>query len=335
MPAPDQDTIRLDRGIFDYTLRATGRHQAVLVVLTIAVFLLEVAPLELQRRVINDLVKHREYDDILLLCVAYLGAVLIQGGTKLVLNVYRGWVGEWATRDLRRRVRLLSLASSASSSSTSSEAQGIQAAMVVSEVEPIGGFVGTAVSEPLLQIGILASVLAYMTHVDWRLGLAALGLFVPQLVFVPLMQNAMNRRTKQRVKIIRRLSISVVGSAAEMAEAMAECRDEERIERVFQLNVGILRLKFGMNFLMNLSTHLQVIAGLGIGGWLVHEGELEVGGIVAFISGIGKTADPWGDLVNYFRDVNLNIVKYRLMRDAVDQQLGQRDQPAGSALVAD
>jgi hypothetical protein len=38
------------------------------------------------------------------LCAAYAGVVLVQGATKLGLNVYRGWVGEKAIRDLRRRV---------------------------------------------------------------------------------------------------------------------------------------------------------------------------------------------------------------------------------------
>lgn len=328
---PDENAIRLDRGIFRYVIRATGRHQLVIALLTIAVFLLEIVPLELQRRVINDLVKHREYSMILVLCGAYCASVLVQGGTKLGLNIYRGWVGEWATRDLRRRVRLL--VSAPTRASSGSEAQGVQAAMVVSEVEPIGGFVGGAISEPLLEGGILASVPAYMVHVDWRMGAAALGLFMPQLIFVPLMQRAMNRRTKKRVKIIRRLSVSVVDTPADSGGDKA--LDEGRIERVFHLNVGILRLKFTMNFLMNLSTQLQVISALLIGGWLVHEEQLEVGAIVAFISGIGKLADPWGDLVNYFRDVNLNQVKFKLMRDAVDFQLAETDGSHGSALVAD
>jgi hypothetical protein len=42
--------------------------------------------------------------------------------------------------------------------------------------------------------------------------------------------------------------------------------------------------------------------------------------VVAFISGIGRITDPWGDLVNYFRDVNLTQVKFGLLRDAVNQQ---------------
>jgi hypothetical protein len=132
--------------------------------LTVCVFLLEVVPLELQRRIVNDLVKHRDYRLVIVLCAVYAGAVLVQGGTKLVLNVYRSWVGERATRDLRRRVRVL--VSSPSPALSGWEAQGIQASMIVAEVEPIGGFVGASVSEPLLQGGVLLSVLAYMIHVD-------------------------------------------------------------------------------------------------------------------------------------------------------------------------
>ena len=317
MNAPFNETdLKLDHGIFRYVVRTTGRHQIFITLLTIGVFLLEVVPLELQRRVVNDLVKHRDYRMTVVLCGAFCASVLIQGGTKLALNIYRGWVGESATRDLRRRVRLL--VGSSSETSSGPEAQGVQAAMVVSEVEPIGGFVGGAISEPLLQGGILASVLAYMVHVDYRMGASALALFVPQLIFVPLMQRAMNRRTEKRVRTIRRLSIGVVDEAS--GDAAHGKLDDARINRVFRLNLGILSIKFTMNFLMNLSTQLQIIAALLVGGWAVYQDQLEVGGVVAFISGIGKLADPWGDLVNYFRDVNLNQVKFRLMRDAVNFQ---------------
>ena len=50
-------------------------------------------------------------------------------------------------------------------------------------------------------------------------------------------------------------------------------------------------------------------------------GHIEIGGVVAFISGIGRLNDPWGDLVNYFRDVNVTQIKYRLLTDAVNQLL--------------
>ncbi|MBV9966039.1 MAG: ABC transporter ATP-binding protein, partial [Alphaproteobacteria bacterium] len=173
-----------------------------------------------------------------------------------------------------------------------------------------------SVSEPLLQAGILCSVLAYMIHVDVRMAGIAILFFIPQLIFVPLMQHAMNRRTR-RVRIIRQLSVSVVEGGGDAARDRA---DDSRIERVFQLNMGIYRFKFSMNFLMNLSTQLQIIGALAVGAWAVINQQLEIGGVVAFVSGISRITDPWGDLVNYFRDANINQVKFGLLRDAVNQQ---------------
>lgn len=51
----------LPRNIFRYVLGTSGLHQLSLLALTVCVFLLEVVPLELQRRIVNDLVKHRPF----------------------------------------------------------------------------------------------------------------------------------------------------------------------------------------------------------------------------------------------------------------------------------
>jgi hypothetical protein len=50
--------------------------------------------------------------------------------------------------------------------------------------------------------------------------------------------------------------------------------------------MGIFKLKFTMNFLMNICNHLQVVSALLVGGWWVYTGHIEIGGVVAFISGI-------------------------------------------------
>src|SRR5271169_2129968 len=300
----------LPRNVFRYVLATSGLHQLALLALTAGVALLEVVPLELQRRIVNDLVKHRPYSWVVGLCAVYAGTVLLQGGTKLALNIYRGWVGERAKRDLRRRVH--TVIENPAAASPAAEAQGISISMIVAEVEPIGGFVGESVSEPLLQGGIMASVLAYLIHIDPWMALAAIGLFIPQLIFVPLLQSAVNRRTGARIQVLRQLGIAII-DRADGAE------DERRIELAFALDMGIFKIKFTMNFLMNLCNHLQRVSALLIGGWWVYTNHLEIGGVVAFISGIGRINDPWGDLVNYFRDLNVTQVKYRLLADAVSQ----------------
>ncbi len=298
----------LPRNVYRYVFGTSALHQLALLALTASIALLEVAPLELQRRIVNDLVKHRPYSWVIWLCAVYAGVVLVQGSTKLALNIYRGWVGERAKRDLRRRVHTVVEAPAAIS--PAAEAQGISISMIVAEVEPIGGFVGESVSEPLLQAGIMASVLAYLIHIDPWMALAAIALFIPQLIFVPLLQLAVNRRTGARIQVLRQLGIAMIARND-------DAEDDRRIERAFALDMGIFKIKFTMNFLMNLCNHLQIVSALLVGGWWVYTNHLEIGGVVAFISGIGRINDPWGDLVNYFRDVNVTQVKYRLLADAV------------------
>jgi ABC-type multidrug transport system fused ATPase/permease subunit len=312
-------SIRLPRSLFRYVLDTSAPHQALLLLLTVAVFLIELVPLELQRRIVNDLVKHRTFGSVVTLCAIYAGVVLVHGSSKLVLNIYRNWVGERAIRDLRQRIqRLVGLSSDAASDP---EAQGVEISMVVAEVEPIGSFVGSSVSEPLLQAGVLLEMLAYMTHLDPWMSLIAVAIFIPQLVFVPLMQRAIIDRTAKRVQVLRGLSVSIV-------ETQGDRGDQGPIQRVFELDMGIFKLKFTMNFLMNFCNHLQRVAALLLGGWYVLTDQLEIGGVVAFISAVDKLNDPWGDLVNYFRDFSVNAVKYRLVATAVDDLL------AGEELAA-
>jgi len=40
--------------------------------------------------------------------------------------------------------------------------------------------------------------------------------------------------------------------------------------------------------------------------------------VIAFVSGLTKVNDPWGDIVDWFREMTVTRVKYVLIRDAVD-----------------
>jgi ABC-type multidrug transport system fused ATPase/permease subunit len=82
--------------------------------------------------------------------------------------------------------------------------------------------------------------------------------------------------------------------------------------------MGIYKIKYSMNMLMNLMYALAVAVALGVGGWLAVAGSIEVGTVVAVVSGLGKLNDPWGDLVNWAREWSVDSVKYRLFADAVN-----------------
>ncbi len=272
-------------------------------------------PLELTRRIVDAVTKHRGFKLTILLGVVYVGAVFIQGGTKLVLNVYRGWVSERATRNLRNRV--LAVTDTSVAQAPAPETVGTELSMLVSEVEPIGAFVSESISEPLLQGGVVLCLLAYMVHVQLGIAVVAFVFFVPQLVFVPMMQGAVNWRTKSRVALLREVSADVVAARDNADLSLDESL--RRVDRVFKLDMGIFRFKYSMNFLMNLCTHGQIVGILMVGGWYVYTDQLNIGGVVAFLAAVNRLNDPWGDLVNYFRDLNSIQVRYRLLAESVNR----------------
>jgi hypothetical protein len=188
---------RVPTNLFRYVFAVSWRHQIALVGLTVIAFLLEIVPLEIQRRVVNNLVKERPFQLVIVLCAAYAERRSDSGCDQAWLTIYRPWVGGNATQDLRRHV--IRYSRTAPAVAPGPEARGIGAAMIVAEVEPIGDFVSSSLFEPLLQAGILLSVSAYIVHLDRWMAAAALALFLRQPVFVPLMQGAINRRANVRV----------------------------------------------------------------------------------------------------------------------------------------
>jgi hypothetical protein len=141
-------------GIYGQVWKVSGTKQVWLSLLTTAVFLLSLVPLELQREVVNDAVAKRHIWHVTLLCAAYVAVTLVQGSLKLALNVFRGSVSETAVRTLRRKIYQAGEGIPGS--------QGIQVSIIIAEADAVGGFVGISISEPLLQLGILVSVAGYM-----------------------------------------------------------------------------------------------------------------------------------------------------------------------------
>ena len=87
--------------LYRYVWHVSGRAQLALTALSVCLFLLDLAPIELQRRIINGAVDHRPFGVLATLCVLYAATALAQGGMKLLSNIYRGSIVETANRRLR------------------------------------------------------------------------------------------------------------------------------------------------------------------------------------------------------------------------------------------
>lgn len=310
------------KALYRYIWQTSARDQIVLSLMSAGVFVLELIPLELQRRIVNAAVHRQDFDLIVKLCLVYLAVALVHGGLKLVTNVYKGSVSEATNKDLRLKMQPVMSTELASDRPIGDE--GVRISMIVSEVEAVGGFAGSSFSDPVLNAGILLSVFGYMLYVQPWMAAIALAMFCPQLLVIPTLQEAINQRTEQRIQTLRALSAEILHEASDPASAPRRERFRRRIAFVYVLNVQIFVRKFGINFVMNLLYTLGLIGILGVGGWMVLQGRTEVGTIVAFISGLNRMNTPWRDLMTWLREVTNAGTKYQLIAEQLGSMAATR-----------
>ncbi|MGI9436558.1 MAG: ABC transporter transmembrane domain-containing protein, partial [Geminicoccaceae bacterium] len=199
----------MDRSIFGYILRHSKTAQLAILALTAASFPFLYAMLDLPKTIINDAmanagggtvfgIKLDQVNYLFALCGIFLVLVLINGGFKYVINVYKGIIGE---RMLRRlRYELYSRIMRFPLPHFRRVSQGELVQMITAEVEPLGGFISQAFALPAFQGGTLLTILAFMFAQDPVLGLAAVILYPFQIWIIPKLQRQVNLLGKARVK---------------------------------------------------------------------------------------------------------------------------------------
>ena len=320
----------LPKNYFTLIWRISGGDQVWLCLLSGLIAVLNTVPIEIQRRVVNRSLKEGSFRSLAFFVSAYAAVVLGQGLLKLLSNIYRSWVSEHGVRSLRTFLNQRD-GGAASDADTTAQTQGTEISMVIAESEPIGAFVGESISEPLLQGGILLSVSGYLLYLQPVMAIVIAAVFAPQFIFVPLMQRAVTRRAQARIAKLREASGALVG---EEEGADLRRQQESRFAEVFRLNMGVYKLKYTMNFLMNLCHQWGIAGVLGIGGWLVVGGKTEVGTIVAFISGLATIKDPWDDLATWFQTAMVTQGRYQLFYEALSKE-GSASKTEGVSAAAE
>lgn len=315
----------LPRSFVRFIFAATGWHQLAVSAISIAVFLLNAAPIETQRRIIDAAVKGGSASTVLSLIIAQCVIIVAFGLSKLLMNIYRAWLGECATRALRVLVEGRIEQAEATQDHSAS---GTGLAIIYAEADDVGSFVGSSISAPIVELGFLVSVFAYLAALDGRLMLLSVVVLSPQFVFVPLMQRAINQRVKRRTQVLRQFGDDMLKALPSIGNS----RNVERLNEVFALDMGVLQLKFSLKFLMNFTYSAGSILVLGIGSLLVIRGETEIATVITFLSAIGKVVDPWNDVVDWARSFAVATVKYELIRKG-SEKIGGRASRMGSTAL--
>jgi ABC-type multidrug transport system fused ATPase/permease subunit len=309
--------------LYRYVWLVSHRRQIVLCSATVVVALIAMVPLEIQRRIVDHAIAEARLSYLLLLCGAYLGVILVQGGIKYFLNIYRGRTVEEVARALRLTIYARTRSRATDDAEVSAHAateQGTVVAMVAAEVEDLAGFVGDSISAPLLQIGTAATVLGYLFWVEPLIAAFAIIVYLPQLFVVPLGQKRINFWAATHARLIRYLGDLIVapygrGTGPGGADQMD--RFVGIAKQTFDSRIHVYRIKFFLTFFGNFLDAIGPLAILLIGGLLVIRGHTQMSTLVVFISGFQRVADPWDQLTAFYRTLSNARVKYRLIVDAL------------------
>ncbi|WP_374654060.1 ABC transporter transmembrane domain-containing protein [Dongia sp.] len=306
----------MPQSLFVFIWRVSGRKQVLLCLLTVIVALLTAVPLELQRRIVDDAIHNREVAYLLLLAAVYLGVLLVQGALKYALNVFRGWLVE----DVARLLRHLIFDGTQRNGAHAAVKKGAVVSMIAAETEDLAGFVGDSISFPLMQAGTALSALGYLIWVEPRIAIFAAVLYMPQFFVVPLGQRRINRWGNIHARLLRKMGDTIVGSEIDRkGRPRFRRRFHRLVQGAFRTRLGIYRVKFFLTFFGNFLDALAPLIVLSVGGWLVIEGEVEVSTLVVFITGFQKVADPWDQLLTFYRTASNANVKYHLIADALPE----------------
>lgn len=293
--------------LYAYVYKVSAKQQVRLGLLTLAVFPLALAPLELQRRIINYAVAHSAVELLLAYGGLYLAVLLLQGGLKILRDMYMYRIAEGVTRLLRRKfVRL--------ESRDAGIDEGTKQAIISSESEKVGGFVAECIALPLLQVGTVLSIAVYMLAIEPLIAVVAIVFLVPSVVLVGLTQPVMNRLSRSKITVVRALGESVLRGGRQ--DAGPEAAPDSLVERIYDLRLRFTTIKIATKSLNQLVASLGLLSILLVGGWLAIQGRTEIGIIVAFMSGYERMTNPVRDLLNFYRRLSMMRVQYKLVADA-------------------
>ncbi len=326
------------RNIFAFAIRMGGRHQFAVCLLALAIAALAVAPIDLQRRIINEAVEAGDLTLLGWLAAVYLVVMLSRRALKFALGVYQRWLSESAALYCRGHLSELARAqvpderagrNAHESTKTEgmgrnrNEGAGRRVAVIVQEIGKVSEFVGTGLSKPLTLAAELILVLGYMLATAPVVAAVAFTFFVPQFALAPLLQARLNRLMAEGTDLRRQLSDALVDFNLESRKSDSSsnpnedgvAREQELRVRIFRNRMKLEIYKQALKFAIGLLNALAPLSVLVFGGYLVTQGQTTIGVIVAFMTGFERLANPVRELIAYYRMTSLLDQQHTMIAD--------------------
>jgi ABC-type bacteriocin/lantibiotic exporter with double-glycine peptidase domain len=302
--------------LFDWVFRGNRNLKLLLVITVCATVFVRVIPLEMQKRIVNQAIKLKAFELLLIYCSLYLAAVVIAGGLKFVISYLQTIIGQRALaamrKDLYRHVLTLPLGFFRKTQ------PGMVVQSFVSELATAGDFVGMAVAVPVTSVLSLLAFTAYLLWLNPLLAIVSFAIY-PLAVFVlPMLQRRANMENKKRVDVSRDFS----GKLAEAISGIHEIQGnaayhletnkfEFLVNKLQKIRIAWNLYRQGIKVSNNFFTSFSPFIIFLLGGHLTIKGRLELGSLVAFLSAQEKLFDPWSELIDVYQTYQEASVSYQ------------------------
>ncbi|GAB7023857.1 ABC transporter transmembrane domain-containing protein [Salidesulfovibrio brasiliensis] len=309
--------------LYSWVFHKNLKLQLVVAAVILVTVAMRVLPLEMQKRIINQAIGMSDLHKLYLYCGLYIGATVLAGVLKYVINLLQNYIGERTLKVIRERLYEHVLSLPVNFYRHTSPGQVIS--YTITELIPVATFIGAAVAVPMVNVLTFLAMAGYMFYLNPLLGLLSISIYPIEIFVIPQLQKFFNRANRDRIDQNQQVagligeSISGVHEVHSNASIPLESNKfRDVIERLYHATLRMNAFKFGIKFVNNFFQSLGPFILFLVGGYLAIKGRFDLGALVAFLSAYEKLYDPWRELMDFWQNYIDSSVRYRQVMDGFD-----------------
>jgi ATP-binding cassette subfamily B protein len=264
---------------------------------------------------------------------------LSSGLLGVLQNFLNTKVGQAIMRDLRQQLFKNLQMQSMAFFTNSRSGEVIQ--RVTGDVQMVQSVVTTMVVSALTQITIVVTAVAILFSMDWKL--ASIALFILPIFVLPVGKVAsLRKKIRLEAQRVRSEMTSHLNETFGVSGALLTrifTREEKQQERFSELNQKSMDLELKSSLVGRwFSMFLGILSPMGTaliyvyGGLSVMQGDMTIGGIIAFSAYLGKLYSPVSSLLNLHIEVSTALVIFQRIFEFQDMEPDVSDNPEAKDL---
>lgn len=285
-------------------------------------------PLEFQKRIVNQAIQNQDLDALYWYCTGFILSALAGLGLKYTVLILQNIMGERILTQMR--IAFFTHALTLPWTFFLRNRPGAISTLLINNLGPVGDYLGNAWTVPLSNILTLVVVGGYLAWLHPFLSLVSLCVYPAALLLVPKIQARANQANRRRLVLGQELSGKITETFSGIADIQAHAGYgvetgifSNLTHQVKKARIRWRILKLSGKMTTNIFTNLSPFFIFLAGGYLAVKGSLDMGELVAFLSGQALLFSPWTELMGHIQVHQDALVQYQKVQSFFDHPPAQ------------